>query len=305
MYYLIRSSLSVCDASELTQSGEQFVAVLCAEEWESKKELFDMGIDLDLTPADIHSTQIEVNYDSLTGTFSLPDRKDLSAEPRKFAFALDEKGIVFIDDSGTAIEIVEEIRQSRQWKMPCLERFLYDFLERIVRDDLRLMERFENSLDIIEKEILKGTERDFPKEINLVRGEIRELRIHYEQLIDFGQELEENENGFFREADLRYFHMFTNRMARLYDTATSLRDYTMQLGDLYQSQIDLKQNRIMTILTVVTTIFMPLTLITGWYGMNFKYMPDLDSPYAYPVVIAAALAIAVGSLLYFKKKKWL
>ena len=79
----------------------------------------------------------------------------------------------------------------------------------------------------------------------------------------------------------------------------------MQLGDLYQSQIDLKQNRIMTILTVVTSIFMPLTLITGWYGMNFTYMPELDSPYAYPIVIIAALAIAIGSLLYFKKKKWL
>ena len=99
--------------------------------------------------------------------------------------------------------------------------------------------------------------------------------------------------------------MFSNRMARLYDTASSLRDYTMQLSDLYQSQIDLKQNRIMTILTVVTTIFMPLTLITGWYGMNFTYMPELDSPYGYPVIIVVALVIAVASLLYFKKKKWL
>jgi magnesium transporter len=79
----------------------------------------------------------------------------------------------------------------------------------------------------------------------------------------------------------------------------------MQLGDLYQSQIDLKQNRIMTILTVVTTIFMPLTLITGWYGMNFTHMPELDSPYGYPLVIVTALVIAVASLLYFKKKKWL
>ena len=59
------------------------------------------------------------------------------------------------------------------------------------------------------------------------------------------------------------------------------------------------------ILTAVSTIFMPLTLITGWYGMNFTYMPELDSPYAYPIVIIAALAIAIGSLLYFKKKKWL
>ena len=226
-------------------------------------------------------------------------------ENRKFAFALDEKGIVFIDDTDTARGIIERIKHSRQWKIPSLERFLYDFLEQIVHEDLHLMEQFDNELVQIEKDILNTTESSHLKEINLIRSDIRELRIHYEQLIDFVQELEENENGFFQEENLRYFHLFSNRMARLYDTATSLREYTMQLGDLYQSQIDLKQNRIMTILTVVTTIFMPLTLITGWYGMNFTHMPELDSPYGYPLVIVTALVIAVASLLYFKKKKWL
>ncbi len=305
MYYLIRKNLVECSASELGTGQEQFVAVLTAKEWERENALFDMGIDLDLNPEEIHSTKIEVNYDSLTGTFSLPDRANFTGEDRKFAFALDEKGIVFIDDTNAAREIIEKIKNSRQWKMPCLERFLYDFLEQIVHEDLPLMEGFDTELNQIEKDILDKGESGHLKEINLIRSEIRELKIHYEQLIDFAQELEENENGFFQEENLRYFHMFSNRMARLYDTASSLRDYTMQLSDLYQSQIDLKQNRIMTILTVVTTIFMPLTLITGWYGMNFTYMPELDSPYGYPVIIVVALVIAVASLLYFKKKKWL
>ena len=305
MYYLIRKNLVECSAFELGTGQEQFVAVLTAKEWERENALFDMGIDLDLNPEEIHSTKIEVNYDSLTGTFSLPDRANFTGEDRKFAFALDEKGIVFIDDTNAAREIIEKIKNSRQWKMPCLERFLYDFLEQIVHEDLPLMEGFDTELNQIEKDILDKGESGHLKEINLIRSEIRELKIHYEQLIDFAQELEENENGFFQEENLRYFHMFSNRMARLYDTASSLRDYTMQLSDLYQSQIDLKQNRIMTILTVVTTIFMPLTLITGWYGMNFTYMPELDSPYGYPVIIVVALVIAVASLLYFKKKKWL
>ena len=305
MYYLIRKSLVSCNSAEIRAGECQYVAVLTPLEWEREKELFDMGIELELNPADIHNTKIEVNYDSLTGTFSLPDRTNLMGESRKFAFALDEKGIVFIDDTDTVREIIENIKNSRQWKIPCLERFIYDFLEQIVHEDLHLMEGYDSKLDQIEKNILDTGESDHVKEINLIRSDIRELRIHYEQLIDFVQELEENENGFFLEDHLRYFHMFSNRVDRLYNTATHLRDYTMQLGDLYQSQIDLKQNRIMTILTVVTTIFMPLTLITGWYGMNFTHMPELDSPYGYPVVTVAALVIAVASLLYFKKKKWL
>ena len=305
MFYLIKSTLEECDAQALRAGEAQYVAVLTTAEWARDRERFELGIDLDLDPAVIQSTKVEVNYDSLTGTFSIPDRGALSEDDHKFAFALDERGVVFIDDTGTVQRILEAIRRSKLWRFPCLERFLYDFLEQIVHEDLHLMELYESELDLIEKNILSGEEGEYLKHINEVRGDLRELRVHYEQLIDLGQELEENENDFFREDNLRYFHLFSNRMARLYDVVTSLRDYTMQLSDLYQSQIDLKQNRIMTLLTVVTAIFLPLTLIAGWYGMNFYNMPELRSPYGYPAVIAVSVLIVVACLLFFKRKKWL
>ncbi|MBP5379903.1 MAG: magnesium transporter CorA, partial [Ruminococcus sp.] len=120
-----------------------------------------------------------------------------------------------------------------------------------------------------------------------------------------GQELEENENDFFNEDNTRYFHLFTQRVSRLHEIAASLRDYSIQIRDLYQSQLDVKQNRIMALLTVITSIFMPLTLIAGWYGMNFKYMPELEHKAAYPIVIAVSIAIVIISLIFFRKKKWL
>ncbi len=79
----------------------------------------------------------------------------------------------------------------------------------------------------------------------------------------------------------------------------------MQLRDLIQSQLDVRQNRIMTMLTVVTSIFLPLTLIAGWYGMNFRYMPELEWRYSYPTVIAVSLAIVIVCLFWFKRKKWM
>ena len=94
-------------------------------------------------------------------------------------------------------------------------------------------------------------------------------------------------------------------MARLHDKSTSLRDYTVQIRDLYKAHLDIKQNRIMTLLTIVTTVFLPLTLIAGWYGMNFRYMPELEWRWGYPVVIAVSIIIVAGSLLFFHKKKWL
>ena len=105
--------------------------------------------------------------------------------------------------------------------------------------------------------------------------------------------------------NLRYFHLFASRVANLRDMASFVRDYAVQLREYYESQMDLRQNRIMTILTVITSIFMPLTLITGWYGMNFRYMPELNMPWAYPAVLGLCVVIVVICLIVFRKKKWL
>ncbi len=304
MYYLIENTLKQVSREELKKSDKQYVAVLSFEEWKADRENFEFGIDLETDISEIFTTKAEVNYDSLTGSFSIPDRKDFSRDDSKFAFALDEKGVVFIDDSGKAEELISIIMQTKKWKLPGLERFLYDFLDQIVKDDLRLMEKYERELDNMEQLIMK--EEDLPSgRLNDIRSDIRDLRIHYEQLMDLGQELEENENNFFKQENLRYFRLFLNRMARLHDTSASLRDYTMQLRDLHKAHLDVKQNSIMTVLTVVTTIFMPLTLIVGWYGMNFRYMPELEWKWSYPVIIAVCLIIVVSSLCFFKKKKWL
>ncbi len=305
VFYVIAETLKEVSAQDIRDTERQYVAVLSFDEWNKSRDSFEMGIDMDLNISEIYTTKAEVNYDSLTGSFSIPNRKDFSKEDFKFAFALDEKGIVFIDDSGKALELIRNIQNTKKWKLPSLERFIYDLLDQIVMDDLRIMEKYERELDSIEKMIMEGDEKFPSSRINDIRNDIRDLRIHYEQLMDLGQEFEENENNFFKQENLRYFRSFLNRMARLHDTSTSLRDYTMQLRDLYKAHIDIKQNRIMTVLTVVTTIFMPLTLIVGWYGMNFRYMPELEWRWGYPVVIAVCVLIALGSLLFFKKKKWL
>ena len=167
------------------------------------------------------------------------------------------------------------------------------------------MEKYESELDSMEQAIIDGDENLPSGRLNDIRNDIRYLRIHYEQLMDLAAEFEENENGFFKYENLRFFRLFINRAERLHEASMSLRDYTMQLRDLYKAHLDIKQNRIMTVLTVVTTIFMPLTLSAGWYGMNFHFMPELNWKWSYPVVIILSIAIAVGSLLFFKKKKWL
>ncbi len=305
-YYRLEETIKPCAAEDLRGGmNRQYVAVLTSAEWERERDRCDMGIEMEPDAVHIHNTKAEVNYDSLTGTFQIPDRKRLKTNDFRFAFALDEKGVVFIDDSSKAEQMIDTIRRTKRWREPSLERFLYDFLEQIVDDDLAIMERYEEELNRIEDAMLSSGEQGDLARVNEIRSDIRELLVHYEQVIDMAQEFEENENGFFTEKNLRYIHLFMNLMARRHDMAASLRDHAMQVRDLHNAQLEVRQNRTMTLLTVVTTIFMPLTLIAGWYGMNFRYMPELGWRLGYPIVIAVSIAIVIFCLVLFKKKKWL
>ena len=303
--YVIREKLLSCEPEEAEKKEVPYVAVLTEEEWNKYKDRFDMGIDFEPAEEEILTTNAIENFDSITGSFMIPYRDDFSKQPKVFAFALDEKGVVFIDNNGEAQAILESIEKNKRWRMPSLERFIYDFLDNITSADQQLIRDYEAELDRMENAILNDEEGLSPDRLNDIRNDVRDLTNHYEQLLDLAQVLEENENEFFREDNVRYFRMYINKLERLKDLAVALREHTVQVRDTYKTHLDVKQNNIMTILTVVTTIFMPLTLIVGWYGMNFVYMPELAMKLAYPAVVVISILIVVGEILFFKKKKWL
>ena len=83
-----------------------------------------------------------------------------------------------------------------------------------------------------------------------------------------------------------------------------LREYAVQVQEVYQSELGIRQNHIMKILTTVTTVCLPLSLIAGWYGMNFTHMPELSAPYAYFILIGVCILIVAVEIWYFKKKGW-
>ena len=304
-YYLIKELLEESTLEECAKHEHPYVAIVTAAEFDANNGFFDMGIDMEVEYEHPGLTKAVVNYDSLTGCFSIPDREDIFGAPHRFSFALDEKGIAFINDDGTAKALIERVQSTRKWRTPSLERFIYDFLERIVEGDLKLFEGYDKRLDELEDRILKGDIEDVMEPLLDIRGELLEIHTHYEQLMDLIQEFTENENGFFKQNNLRFFDMYSNRLDRLNDLANSMRERVLQVRDLYHTQLDVKQNKISSVLTIVATIFMPLTLIVGWYGMNFTHMPELDKPWAYPAVIVISVLVVLASILFFKKKKWL
>lgn len=306
LLYVIEETLRTMNNDTLLKNNTPYVSVISRDEWKNRRDQFDMGIEIDPGElSDIVTTKAEANYDSVTGTFSIPNRKDFTQKDTAFAFALDEKGIVFIDDSGTALKITTQIQNTKKWRVPCLERFIYDFIDQLISGDQQLMSRYEWELYALERAITREQDSVSIDRVNDIRGDVRDLHNHYEQLLDMAEVFTENENNFFSKENIRYFRLLTDRIERLLDTSAAISDYTMQIRDLYKMHLDIKQNNIMTILTAVTTIFMPLTLIVGWYGMNFQYMPELSYKWSYPILSVISVLIVVVNVIVFKKKKWM
>jgi magnesium transporter len=144
---------------------------------------------------------------------------------------------------------------------------------------------------------------NFQERLIPVRKNLLELECYYDQMGDVLKELKENENEYFEKEKLRYFRTLSERAERLERKTAKLLEQSKQLRDVYQAQMEVRQNQIMQFLTIVSTIFAPLTLLTGWYGMNFAHMPELA--WGYPFVGGVAVFIIIVCILFFKRKKML
>ena len=129
--------------------------------------------------------------------------------------------------------------------------------------------------------------------------------IAYEQLNFIFDEMTVNDNQLFSEDGVRRLMTLRNRTDRYLSAVKNLQEMVSQLREAYQSQLSIEQNDLMKIFTVVTVIFLPLSLLAGWYGMNFSYIPELKWKYGYPVVILVSIVTVVALIWKFKKKKWL
>ena len=144
----------------------------------------------------------------------------------------------------------------------------------------------------------------FTNSLRQLNKELLLLRTYYDNLVIIGEELQMNHHHVFEEDDMRYFEIFTRRIERFADNVQMLRELLNQANEAHQSKLDYKLNKTMQFFTVVTTIFMPLTLIAGWYGMNFTNMPELRAPYGYITVIGVSIIVVVSLVFWFKKKKF-
>ena len=252
-------------------------------------------------------TSIDVYDEFSFGMINIVDILNLSSRRNRIGFFIKKNLfiVVRIIDKGDSIRqmFLDAIGRFRQ--NATMEKVIYGVLERLLSSGNRGLVVTERQIIAMEREVVDGkTDRELNTEIFELRNRLSTLKNYYEQLIDIGETLQENENDLFEEEDLRYFKIFTDKSERLSNNTQLLCDNLIHLREALDATLNYNLNNTMKLFTMVTIIFQPLTLIVGWYGMNFKNMPELGWRFGYLYVILLSVAIAGGILYYFKKKKY-
>lgn len=173
---------------------------------------------------------------------------------------------------------------------------MMEFFLAITSDDVYALEDIENRISQLEDDLLTSGKptKEGSNRIVKIRKEVLHAKKYYERMEFLSDELSEA-NSIFNFVDKKF--------DRLLEFNMHLQEYIEQVREAYQSQIDIEQNNIMKFFTVVTTIFLPLTLITGWFGMNL-IMPEFQWKYGYSYAICLSLGVVLIMIAIFKKKKW-
>lgn len=267
----------------------------------TEKEAVKEGMEIS---GGIRFCKVEKIQGSYVGSLYIPSRAK-NRSHTGFYFRIEKDKIIFVDDSGKVLEWLKEMLKAGDEKQPELGIFFADFLEYLIKDDVIFITKLEHSLEELEDMVLeKGSDIPFNHEISGYRRKVSLFSHYYLQLADLSSILCEDDNHIFKEKEKRSFSLLTERVNRLHDETLMLRDYCVQIREVYQSLIDERQNEIMKLLTIVTTIVLPLSLVAGWYGMNFTNMPELTWHYGYGFIILLSIVITILNILYFKKKKF-
>ena len=252
----------------------------------------------------IRLSKIESLYGYLFGTLRIPLKNKNAWKHEALAFYIKKGLLVILDEKGIIQKRLAALATFKNWDRASFEQMIYDILNDLIRDDLSVLEGLESRITLLEENVLNDALADFNRKLTLLRRELLYLHSYYEELVGIGAELQENEAAVFEPKRLKLFKLFIERAARLSSNAQTLREYSMQVREVYQAQVDIQQNRVMKVLAVVTTLFSPLALIVGWYGMNFTGMPELRWPMGYPMVIMLSIVVVVACLIFFRRKKF-
>ncbi len=181
----------------------------------------------------------------------------------------------------------------------------YALMDVVIDNYFVTLEKLGSRIDDIEKSLLKNPSVEVLHNINFIKREMVFLRKNIWPVRELVATLERRESPIIHQHTVIYLRDLYDHIIQAIDTIESMRDVLTGMLDVYLSSMSNKTNEVIKVLTIIATIFIPLTFVVGIYGMNFEFMPELTWQYGYPAVMFIMLLSAGGMLLYFKRKNWI
>lgn len=247
-------------------------------------------------------SKFEVYPDYVYASVAIPNKLNIN-EYNRVNLYIKDSNLIFVDNRDYILTIADKIITSSNTDMS-MSKFIYCFFNLIIENDLIFIEKLEQQLSDIEETLIKGNLDNFSTSISLPKNKLFTFYRYYNYLLNIGESFSSLDNIFSAVCEKKLIKLFVTKVERLKSEMGYLKEYVLQIQGIYQAQVESKQNDIMKVLTVITTIFLPLSLITSWYGMNFQYMPELQWKWGYTFVGVISAVIVLGALYIFKKKKY-
>lgn len=237
----------------------------------------------------------KIKFNAKKSSEPKPNLKDSSV-----LIYINKNSLYFITNNKKALTCIESLSESdNNFKV------LYEFFRDLIENDLFTLEDYEKHILKLEDSLLSNNkiEKQILSEITLLKHRLISIKRYYEQLTLITDDLSEDLQSLFDKKTREGFSALDKRIDRLLYLVNHLCEELTQLREAYQSQIDIEQNNVMKFFTVITAIFLPLSLIVGWYGMNFK-MPEYTWTFGYGFVFILSILVCLICYLVFKLKKW-
>ncbi|MCF8009569.1 MAG: magnesium/cobalt transporter CorA, partial [Halanaerobiales bacterium] len=215
--------------------------------------------------------------------------------------------ITFQEKPGDVFDPIRERLKNKKGKIRTMnaDYLAYCLVDLIVDNYFIILEKISDRIEFIEEELINEPSEKTLKSIYELKNEMIFLRKSVWPLREVVNRLEKNEIDFIDKSVKLYFRDLYDHTIQVIETVETLRDMLSGMLDIYLSSLSNKMNEVMKVLTIIATIFIPLTFIAGIYGMNFQYMPELDIRNGYFIVLGIMLVVALYMVYFFKKKDWL
>jgi magnesium transporter len=181
----------------------------------------------------------------------------------------------------------------------------YSLADAIVDSYFGILEKTGEKIEALEEELISDPDEKTLHQIHTLKREMIELRRSVWPLRELISGLQRSESPLLAETTSVYLRDVYDHTIQIIDAIESFRDMVSGMLDIYLSSLSNRMNAVMKVLTIIATLFIPLTFVVGIYGMNFEHMPELKWRYGYAAVWCVMLLMAIGMLIYFRKKKWL